>query len=52
MEELTLEMNVERCDIPQDKQREEGIMEEGIYVQNHRCEIACQGPGPASSSKS
>ena len=33
MDELTLEMNLERQDIPQDKHREEGIIEEGICVE-------------------
>lgn len=54
MDELTLEMNLERRDIPQDKQRKQGIREEGTCVQKQRqkWETACQGPGHKSGSKS
>lgn len=33
-ERLTLEMNLERRDIPQDKQREEDIIQEGCMCKN------------------
>lgn len=34
MEELILELNLERWDIPKDRQREEGILEEEFMCQN------------------